>query len=64
MYIDDGDWSNDVDAFRNNWYFIIPYYDLLVRSKTSCCRKPKHFIGCVGSNIYDYVWSWNAESHK
>jgi hypothetical protein len=40
MYIDDGDWSNDVDAFRNNWFFIIPYYDLLVRSKTSCGRKP------------------------
>jgi len=64
MYIDNGDWSNDVDAFRNNWYNIIPYYDLFTWSKTNCCRKPQHCIGCVCSNIYDYVWPWNAKCYK
>ena len=64
MYIKNGKRTNDDTAFSGSGYFIIPLYGVCAWSNANCCRKPKYFIGCVDTGIYDFIWAWIAEINK
>ena len=32
-----GKWENDVITFYNNWFIIIRFYDIYIRTKTISC---------------------------
>ena len=49
--------ENDGIAFRNNWSFVVPVHDFHTWSETNRGRKPKHFIGFIDINLYDFIWS-------